>query len=149
AAARKRLQAELAALEKAKPMPPMAQAVSEGTPSNLRIHLRGSHLTLGREVPRRFPRILAGEEQAPIGPKQSGRLQLAEWLTGTDNPLTARVMVNRLWHWHFGAGLVRSPDNFGALGDRPVHQPLLDWLALRFVSPSPQPSPPGGEGGVR
>src|SRR5262249_11395933 len=79
-------------------------------------------------------RILAGEEQATIGPKQSGRLQLAEWLTRTDNPLTARVMVNRLWHWHFGAGLVRSPDNFGALGDRPVHQPLLDWVALRFIA---------------
>ncbi len=133
AATRKRLQGELAALEKAKPDLPAAMAVAEGTPANLRIHLRGNHLTLGREVPRRFPRILAGEKQAPIDGKQSGRLQLAEWLTRSDNPLTARVLVNRLWHWHFGAGLVRSPDNFGALGDRPVNQPLLDWLAVRFV----------------
>src|SRR5262249_33321054 len=129
----KRLQAELAALEKSKPELPAAMAVAEGTPGNLRIHLRGNHLTLGREVPRRFPRILAGEKQSPIEGKQSGRLQLAEWLTRRDNPLTPRVLVNRLWHWHFSAGLVRSPDNFGALGDRPVNQPLLDWLAVRLV----------------
>jgi cytochrome c553 len=133
AAVLKRLQGELGALEKAKPELPAAMAVTEGTPGNLRIHLRGNHLTLGHEVPRRFPRILAGEKQSSIDGKQSGRLQVAEWLTRRDNPLTARVLVNRLWHWHFGAGLVRSPDNFGALGDRPINQQLLDWLAVRFV----------------
>ncbi len=132
AAALARLRGELAALEKARPELPAAMAVDEGTPANLRVHLRGSHLALGREVPRRFPRALAGDRQTPIG-RQSGRLQLSEWLTRKDNPLTARVMVNRIWHWHFGSGLVRTPDNFGLLGDRPVHRPLLDWLAVRFV----------------
>jgi hypothetical protein len=130
----KRLREELAALEKAKPELPMAMAVEEGTIGNVRIHLRGSHLTLGREVPRRFPQILAGGRRAPIDGKQSGRLQLAEWLTRPDHPLVARVLVNRVWRWHFGQGLVRSPDNFGQLGERPVNQPLLDWLAVRFVA---------------
>jgi mono/diheme cytochrome c family protein len=129
----KRLRDDLAALEKSLPPLPEAMGVTEGTVTNLRIHLRGNHLTLGQEVPRQFPRILAGERQTPIAGKQSGRLQLAEWLTRPDHPLTARVLVNRVWHWHFGAGLVRSTDNFGTLGDRPVNQPLLDWLAVRFV----------------
>jgi cytochrome c553 len=129
----KRLREELALLEKSLPALPGAMGVTEGTVTNLRVHLRGNHLTLGREVPRQFPRILAGERQTPVDGKQSGRLQLAEWLTHPDHPLTARVLVNRVWHWHFGAGLVRSPDNFGKLGDRPVNQPLLDWLAVRFV----------------
>ena len=65
---------------------------------------------------------------------RSGRLELAKWLTGHDHPLTARVMVNRLWLWHFGEGLVGSPDNFGRLGDRPVNLELLDWLARRFIA---------------
>jgi hypothetical protein len=108
-------------------------AVEEGTIGNVRIHLRGSHLTQGQEVPRRFPRILAGENQSSIDDKQSGRLQLATWVTGHDNPLTSRVMVNRIWRGHFGEGLVRSMDNFGRLGERPVNQPLLDWLAIHFV----------------
>jgi hypothetical protein len=129
-----RLRAEAAVLEKTKPVPPSAMAVGEGTPTNLRIHLRGNHLTLGREVPRRFPQFLAGTDQVAIGGKQSGRLELAHWLTRPDNPLAARVMVNRVWHWHFGQGLVPSTDNFGRLGDRPTNQPLLDWLAVEFVS---------------
>jgi hypothetical protein len=129
----KQLQAELAALEKAKPALSEAMGVTEGKIANVRIHLRGSHWTLGPEVPRRFPRVLAGEDQPPIDARLSGRRQLAEWLTRPNHPLTARVMVNRLWTWHFGVGLVRSTDNFGRLGDRPVHQPLLDWLAVRLV----------------
>ena len=102
--------------------------------TNLRIHVRGNHLTLGEEVPRRFPRILAGENQPPLESSRSGRLELAAWLTGPDHPLTARVMVNRLWLWHFGDGLVGSPDNFGRLGETPVNPDLLDWLSRRFVA---------------
>ena len=77
--------------------------------------------------------VLAGTQQAPIDSRHSGRLELAQWLTRGDHPLTARVFVNRVWRWHFGQGIVGSTDNFGLLGDRPVNQPLLDWLALTFV----------------
>ena len=109
-------------------------SVEDQAITNLRIHIRGNHLTLAEEVPRRFPRIVAGENQPPLESSRSGRLELAEWLTGRDHPLTARVMVNRLWLWHFGDGLVGSPDNFGRLGERPVNLELLDWLSRRFVA---------------
>lgn len=120
-------------LEKAAPVMPVAMGVTEGTVVNVAVHLRGNHLTLGAEVPRRFPLILAGTDQPPLDLQQSGRLQLAQWLVSRDHPLTSRVMANRIWRWHFGQGLVRSTDNFGRLGDAPVNQPLLDWLAHRFM----------------
>ncbi|MFM8892821.1 MAG: DUF1553 domain-containing protein, partial [Planctomycetia bacterium] len=63
----------------------------------------------------------------------SGRRELADWLVDPRHPLTARVLVNRLWRWHFGRGIVRSTDNFGATGEPPTNQPLLDWLAVRLV----------------
>jgi hypothetical protein len=110
---------------------PEVMSVSDATPENLRIHLRGSHRTLGKEVPRRFPQIIAGENQNPLT-QGSGRLELAEWLTSASHPLTARVMANRVWLWHFGQGLVRSPDNFGSLGERASHPELLDWIACEF-----------------
>jgi hypothetical protein len=128
------LETDRSALEQATPDLPRAMGISEGPKiANLPIHLRGSHWTLGEEVPRRFPRVIAGENQAPIPAGQSGRLQLAEWLARPDHPLTARVMANRIWRWHFGRGIVPSVDNFGRLGEAPTNQPLLDWLALRFV----------------
>jgi hypothetical protein len=129
----KRLRSELRELEKGKQELPAAMAVEEGSVGNVRIHLRGSHWTLGREVPRRFPQILADDRQTSLDGKRSGRRQLAEWLTRADHPLTGRVMVNRVWHWHFGRGLVGTTDNFGRLGERPVNQPLLDWLTLRVI----------------
>jgi hypothetical protein len=114
---------------------PSALGVTELPVTNLKVHIRGDHLNLGAEVPRGFLQVLsAGEGQRPLLPeKQSGRFELAQWLTRPDHPLTARVLVNRLWRWHFGTGLVRTPDNFGLLGERPTNGPLLDWLAVQFV----------------
>jgi hypothetical protein len=125
-----------------KPAPAAATCIAveeEKQPGEVRVHLRGNHLTLGEPAPRIFPRILAGEHQVPVPPGRSGRLELAEWLTRRENPLTARVIVNRVWQHHFGEGLVRTPDNFGKLGDRPSHPELLDWLADRFTAPASEP----------
>ena len=98
-----------------------------------RVHIGGSAENLGEEVPRRFLTILApGAEPAPFT-KGSGRLELAEAIASPSNPLTARVMANRIWHGHFGAGLVRTPSDFGFMGDRPSHPELLDYLASRLV----------------
>ena len=99
---------------------------------DVRIHLRGRYDRLGDPAPRRFPEILAGKDQKPIA-SGSGRLELAEWLTRPDNPLTARVMVNRIWQHHFGEGIVATPSNFGKLGARPSDPELLDYLADQFV----------------
>ncbi|MCH2374199.1 MAG: DUF1549 and DUF1553 domain-containing protein [Planctomycetes bacterium] len=100
---------------------------------DVQVHKGGSHLRLGKKVPRRFPLVLSGDGQTPFEKAESGRMRLAQWLTSGSHPLTARVMANRLWRWHFGRGLVRSTDNFGKLGERPSNQALLDWLACRFV----------------
>ena len=100
---------------------------------NARIHVRGSHLTLGREVIRGVPVVLMEGSPLEIGASESGRRQLADWLVDRRNPLTARVMVNRVWRWHFGRGLVATTNNFGNLGERPSHPALLDWLAAEFM----------------
>jgi hypothetical protein len=128
----KKLRDELTALEKNVPLMSAAMGVTEGKPTNLAIHIRGSHLTLGAVAPRQFPQVF-GDSQKPIGDDRSGRLELAHWIASRSNPLTARVIVNRVWRWHFGRGLVRTPDNFGKLGESPTHPQLLDWLAARFV----------------
>lgn len=119
--------------EASMPTYPETMAVYDAKPENLKIHLRGSHLTLGREVSRQLPKILTGMQTQELT-EGSGRLQLAKWLASPSHPLTSRVMANRLWQWHFGQGLVRSPDNFGLLGDKPSHPELLDWLAHEFAT---------------
>ena len=129
----KPLRDNLAKLEKDKPKLPTAMAVSEDKPQDVKIHIRGSHLTLGADAPRGFPSLITLANVPKIDEKESGRLQFANWITQPDNPLTPRVAVNRLWTWHFGDGLVRTPDNFGRLGDQPAHQELLDWLAQSFL----------------
>jgi hypothetical protein len=100
--------------------------------ANLRLHIRGSHENLGAEVPRGALSCLRNE--MPAVSSGSGRRELAEWLAHPENPLTARVLVNRLWRQHFGQGLVRSLDNFGRMGEAPVHGELLDTLAIQFVN---------------
>ncbi len=127
----KRLRDELAQMEKTAPALPAAMGVTEGTITNAAVLLRGNHLTPGKVVPRRFPAVLAGADA--LDTAHSGRLELARFLVRKDQPLTSRVMVNRIWRWHFGQGLVRSTDNFGKLGERPSNPHLLDWLAHRFV----------------
>ena len=112
---------------------PTAMAVEEGIIADMPVLLRGNHLTPARSVARGVPRILPVSRPFRVTAGESGRRDLANWLTDPGNPLTGRVMVNRIWHWHMGAGIVRSVDNFGRLGERPDNQPLLDWLALRFV----------------
>jgi hypothetical protein len=133
------VQAELAkqdeerkAMEAATPDLPRAMGVTEGPKiDDLEINIRGSHWTLGKKSPRGFLTSLGGA--AEIKPGESGRLQLAQWMTRPEHPLTSRVMANRLWRWHFGRGIVASTDNFGRLGEKPSNQALLDWLALEFV----------------
>jgi len=145
----KKRREELAALEKSAPELPMAMGLTEGEVADLPVHIRGSHLTLGDMVPRRFPTILAstaGGADTRFGKQQSGRLQLAEWLTRPEHPLTGRVVVNRVWRWHFGQGLVRTVDNFGLLGEEPTNPALLDYLATSFVSGEARVA--GGEGGT-
>ena len=100
---------------------------------NLPVLLRGEPEMKGAQVPRRFPRILAATDNRLINPKQSGRLELAQWLTDSDTGvggLTARLIANRVWHWHLGAGLVTDTSNFGRSTEgSPSHPRLLDWMA--------------------
>lgn len=112
---------------------PTAMGVSDySQPVNVSVHIRGSHLTLGKEVARGVPQVLGEPDSIPA--EASGRKELANWMTDGKHPLVARVIVNRVWRWHFGRGIVGSTDNFGILGNRPSHPELLDWLAQRFVS---------------
>src|SRR5262249_58822940 len=127
-----KLKEELQALKQsAPPQPPMACAVAEGDPIEQHVFIRGSHQAKGDLVPTAFPGVLTSQQ--PVIAKGSGRLELAQWLASPGNPLTARVMVNRIWHWHFGQGIVRTTSNFGFTGETPSHPELLDWLANRFA----------------
>jgi hypothetical protein len=98
-----------------------------------RLYARGEADKPGEKIPRAFPAALSLNDSGAIRSTGSGRLELAQWLTSESNPLTARVFVNRTWHWLFGRGLVESCDNFGTTGMKPSNQLLLDTLAVKFV----------------
>ncbi len=111
-----------------------AYAVTEGSRwiGNARMQMRGDPLKLGKEVPRRFLQVLGGQT-LPKEVQGSGRLHLAQWISDPKNPLTTRVLANRLWLYHFGKGIVPTPNDFGRQGQPPTHPELLDWLASRLV----------------
>ncbi|MES1261144.1 MAG: DUF1553 domain-containing protein, partial [Acidobacteriota bacterium] len=127
------LRAEWMALQKSLgPEPAMAAAVTDGIPVEQHIFLHGDHHSEGAPVAKTFPLVLAGDSQQPAA-QGSGRLELANWLASPDNPLTPRVIVNRVWQWHFGEGLMRTPNNWGRMGDTPANPELLDYLTKRFI----------------
>lgn len=129
------LEAELKSLKQKAPERPMAMTVEEAKQAtDLAIHVRGSVHSLGAMAPRGFLQVASYGPTPAMPEDQSGRVQLAEWIASSENPLTARVFVNRVWHWLMGSGLVRTVDNFGTTGETPSHPELLDYLASEFVA---------------
>ncbi len=129
--------ADRAIHEQSKPAElPRVLVVKETKVDETALHDRGDHMSpTGAVIPRAVPAVLERTLAAPTFPSNaSGRLELAHWIADEQNPLTARVIANRLWAWHFGAGLVDTPSNFGILGGRPSHPALLDFLAQRLVA---------------
>ncbi len=128
-----KLQVDLKTLEESKPKLDSAMGVSDGKVTNLPVLHRGEPDLAGNVQARGFLSVLNIPNAKVPDENSSGRLELANWMASPKNPLTARVIVNRVWHWHFGKGLVPTPDNFGLLGDSPSHPELLDWLAAKFI----------------
>ncbi|MGE3818163.1 MAG: PSD1 and planctomycete cytochrome C domain-containing protein [Isosphaeraceae bacterium] len=131
----KGIKAEAARLKKSAPPPyPVIHGLTDSqAPSDLKVAIRGNPDAPGEIAPRRFLSILSKGSASPFQ-EGSGRHELAREIVRPDNPLTARVIVNRIWDRHFGRGIVATPSNFGTLGDPPSHPELLDWLASRFLS---------------
>lgn len=133
-AAIKKLSGDIQHAEFFRDTTPRAFAMADGPgPADMPIQVRGNPYSPGAVVPRGAIRVASWELFPAIPAGQSGRLQLADWLAGARNPLTARVTANRIWQKLFGAGLVPSVDYFGERGERPTHPELLDHLATRFV----------------
>jgi len=119
--------------ENGKPGKQLAYAVTDARAADAPLQIRGEPKKPGNVVPRGFLEVLGGQSLTDDEAKQSGRRQLADWLSDRSNPLTARVMVNRIWQQHFGSGIVPTPSDFGHRGQPPSHPKLLDWLASRFM----------------
>ncbi|HUS36032.1 MAG TPA: DUF1553 domain-containing protein, partial [Verrucomicrobiae bacterium] len=138
--AKKKLEKQLADAKKAvenhnnTPLPfEQAYAVADAPKiEDVTIQIKGDPEKKGPMVPRHFPTVMGGAE-VPRDTKSSGRRELADWIVSRENPLAARVMANRIWHYHFGRGLVPTPNDFGKQGKLPTHPELLDYLATRFV----------------
>ena len=125
------LRAEIEALKKAQAPYPFVHGVSDTkTMQEMHVNVRGNPHTLGDQVPERFLSVLSPPDPKPFS-KGSGRLELANAIVAS--PLAARVIVNRVWKWHFGSGIVETPDNFGKMGDPPSNPELLEYLANSFV----------------
>jgi hypothetical protein len=118
------------------PVPPdLVMSVRDAKAEDCKVNIAGDPKKLGPQVPRGFIQVVSrAGRQAAIGGGESGRLELADWIASRDNPLTARVAVNRIWHEMFGRGIVATTDNFGMVGERPTHPELLDYLATRFMA---------------
>ncbi len=112
--------------------PPRAMVMRDGPPQNSPVLIRGNPGRPGKQVPRQFLEVVAGPERKPFT-KGSGRLELAQAIVDSKNPLTPRVIVNRIWQHHFGTGLVPTPSDFGTRGLPPSHPELLDWLSLKLI----------------
>jgi hypothetical protein len=128
------LESRLKQLEKIAPARPMAMAVADGDKiADMHVCIRGIVHNKGEIVERGFLQVATKGPMPKIAKNNSGRRELAAWIANPDNPLTARVYVNRVWHHLVGVGLVRTVDNFGATGETPSHPELLDYLAVKFV----------------
>jgi hypothetical protein len=131
----KALEVKLKKLQESGPKRPLVMSVREEEKiEDAFIHVRGSVHNLGAKAPRGFLQVATLGVPPVVPEKQSGRREFADWIASPSNPLTARVMVNRTWHWLFGAGLVRTTDNFGTTGETPSHPELLDHLATQFIA---------------
>ncbi len=130
-----KLEAAVAELKDKRPPAPQyaMTARDRAKPADTKLAIRGDFRNRGDVVPRGFLSAVNVPNAPTIDPAHSGRLELAQWITSPDNPLTARVMVNRIWSHLFGRGIVPTVDNFGVLGKPPTHPQLLDALALRFI----------------
>src|SRR5262249_8835776 len=123
-----RLIAEYHHAEDALPVVRHVPSMADGDGIDEHVFIRGNHRTPGEIAPRQFLTALRNADSHPFN-KGSGRLELARCITSPKDPFVARVMVNRVWLHLFGRGIVPTPDDFGALGQRPTHPELLDWLA--------------------
>jgi hypothetical protein len=143
------LRSEMDALaEQIKPYDQVISVTDQAQPTDLAVHRRGgTYGESGEPMPRGVPRLLDGPLSRPTIPTDhSGRLELARWLTDPRNPLTSRVMVNRIWHWHFGRGIVATTSDFGSRGAAPTNPQLLDWLAATFTERADTGGNAGGGG---